>query len=235
MNGSDLYQLVTSIMGYAPDQTLFQTLLNLVQGIRENQRPWTILKKEDTSNTVSASNTSQFLVPINMPADFRKFYSPKRSLQLSDPSNTIFQWYTQVTMDRKLENKDDNTKFYVNYSTNPITFFLCGTLNQTYTVHLFYIYRSPLITASTAWVFPSEYHAILAYDIAALIKLGIDSDVVNAEQAISNNSTSKVIFDQMAEWDDELAVNAIEGNSYFSIDREDTFISRTIPGTNNGQ
>ena len=232
MLGSDIYQLTTSIMGYAPDQTLFYTLLGMVQGIRENQRPWTILKKEDASITVNQTSSSAFLIQHNLPADFRKFYSPKRSIQLVDSSYIIRQWYTQIPKDRKFENKDDNTKFYVDYTTTPYSFYLCGIVNQTYTVHIYYQYITPLITATTSWVFPSEYHAILAYDVCTLLKAGIDSDTVNAAQAVYNDATAKLIYNQMAEWDNDLAVDSIEGATYYSVDREETFISRMIPGTN---
>jgi len=235
MNGNALYQLVTSIMGYSPDTTLFYTLLNMVQGIRENQRPWMILKKEDASNTVNQTSSSAFLTPYNLPTDFRKFYSPKRSIQLVDSSNTIFQWYVQVPKDRKFENKDDNTKFYVDFTSSPAKIYLCGIVNQLYTMHIYYQYISPLVTATTQWVFPTEYHPILAYDVAALLKAGIDSDVVNASQAISNNQTSSLIYNQMTEWDDSLAVDSVEGAEYYSIDDSQRFISRTIPGTNSGQ
>ena len=232
MNGSALYLLVTSIMGYPPDQTLFYTLLNLAQGIRENQRPWMILKKEDSSNTVNQTNVTAFLTPYNLPADFRKFYSPKRSMQLVDSSNVIHQYYVQVPKDRKFENYQDNTKFYCDFILNQ--FFLCGIVNQVYTAHIFYIYRAPLITATQAWVFPSEYGPILAYDVCELLKAGIDSDVVNAQQAVFNGRTSALIFDQMAQWDSDLAVDSIEGAEYQDIGGNNGFISRTVPGTNNG-
>ena len=221
-------------MGYAPDTTLFYTLLNMVQGIRENQRPWMILKKEDTSNTILATNSSAFLTPYPLPADFRKFYSPKRSIQLADTTNIVRQWYVQIPKHRKLECKDDNTKFYVDFTSTPYNFYLCGIVNQQYTAHVYYQYKSPLVTATTSWVFPSEYHPILAYGVCALIKAGIDSDVVNASQAISNNGTSALIFAQMVEWDDSLAVDSIEGASYNDIGNDSQFISRTIPNTNGG-
>ena len=219
-------------MGYEPDNTLFYTLLNLVQGIRENQRPWQILKKEDASNTVNQTNQSAFLTSYNLPDDFRKFYSPKRSVQLTDSTYSIFQWYVQIPLDRKFENKDDNTKFFVDYANKKL--YLCGIVNQLYTMHIYYQYQTPLITATTSWVFPTEYHPILAYDVCALIKAGIDSDVVNASQALSNNKTSQIIFNQMAEWDTDLQTDSVEGVDYGDINGYNGFISRTIPGTNNG-
>ena len=232
MNGSDIYTLVTGIMGYAPDTTLYYTLLNLCQGIRENMRPWMILKKEDTSNQVPPTNQSAFLTPYSLPADFRKFYSPKRSVQLADASNIVRQWYVQIPKDRKLECKDDNTKFYVDYILNQL--FLCGIVNQLYTMHIYYICRSPLITATQAWVFPSEYAPILAYDVCELLKAGIDSDTVNAAQAVANGRTSAIIYSQMAEWDNDLATDSIEGATYGDIGGDASFLSRTVPGTNNG-
>ena len=232
MTGAILYILVTGIMGYAPDATLFYTLLNLVQGIRENQRPWMILKKEDASNVVNATQLTAFLTAYPLPADFRKFYSPKRSIVLVDPSNTIFQWYVQIPKDRKFESYQDNTKFYCDFIAN--SFFLCGIVNQQYTAHVFYIYKAPLITANVPWVFPSEYAPILAYDVCALLKAGIDSDSVNAQQAVYNNETSKLIYDQMAEWDNELAAESVEGIDYGDIGGNSGFISKTVPNTNNG-
>jgi hypothetical protein len=99
-------------------------------------------------------------------------------------------------------------------------------------MHIFYQYKPPLITANTSWVFPSEFHPILAYDVSALIKAGIDSDVVNASQALSNSQTSSIIFEQMKEWDNDLQDNEIEGVNYPDIENESQFISGTIPGTN---
>ena len=110
---------------------------------------------------------------------------------------------------------------------------VCGIVNQLYTMHIYYIYRSPLITATQAWVFPSEYAPILAYDVCELLKAGIDSDTVNAAQAVANGRTSAIIYSQMSEWDNDLSTDSIEGATYGDIGGDASFLSRTVPGTNN--
>ncbi len=74
MTKAQLYTFVTSLLDGNPiDTTLFDTLLNIAQMRRENERPWMILRAEDTSQTVSSGNT--FETQKDLPTDFRKWYT----------------------------------------------------------------------------------------------------------------------------------------------------------------
>jgi hypothetical protein len=233
MNTSqDIYNFVVSILNYSPDTTFFDSFLSLSQSQRETSRAWMYLRKVDQTQKAYVSATSTYLTPLNLPSDFRRWYAPKRSIQLVANDGITFRWYVEIPMDRRLEYKDDNTKFYCDYANQKL--YLCGIVDQTYTVNQFYQYKPVTLTylANNSWVFPSEYLPILGYDVAARIQLGADYDVVNAAQANANIAFAAQFYNSMAEWDDSLQSGSIEGVEYPSDNIAPPFYSKVIPSSN---
>lgn len=226
LKGSDLYDLTAKLLlGFRMDNILFYQLLSSAQSNIENYRPWMILRKEDSSLNVYPQG-NLYLTPLDLPSDFRRFYSSNRSVVLVSPDKSVFRFYKQIPMERRHEYKDDNTKFYVDYANKKL--YLCGTLDRAYEVHLFYIKETEPVTEDTSWVFPPEYHPILAYNVAMAYKTGFDYDIVNDAQAKNISGLAQTILKQMEEWDNSLQVESIEGLDYPDDSSRPTFYSNTI-------
>ena len=231
MIGSDLYQMTGKLLlGYQMDQTLFYQLLATMQGKRELMRSWQILRSEDSTQTVYPNSgltaNSLYLTPFNLPDDFLTFYSPRRTIVLVSPDGVTFRWYDQITAERKHEYKDDDTKFYIDLANKKL--YLCGLVDRQYSIHQFYIRNSPTVTAATSWIFPVQFHPILAFDVAQEYKLSFDYDVVNAEQGNMIARGSERIYNAMTEWDGSFQEQALSGVDYWGEGNKPTFYSRRV-------
>lgn len=222
-----LYEFTSSLLlGYRMDQTLFSQLLDLSKGNREQMRSWVILRKEDSSQNAGPTINTAFLNPLNLPSRFLNFYSPKRSVVLASGDVKTFRFYDQIPLERKFEWKDDDSKFYVDYAGSKL--YLCGTIDQQYSVHIYHIASSPDITDTNAWIFPAQFHPILACDIAEWYRTNFDYDVVNVSQAQYIEKLSKLIYSRMIEWDGMLQEGQIEGVDYPTDNTRPGFISNTV-------
>lgn len=231
LTGQQLYELTSKLLlGYQMDQTLFYQLLLLAQGTREQMRPWVILRSEDATQQANPQqntiNNSMYLTPFNIPTGFLNFYSPDRSLVLVANDGITLRFYTQIPIERKQEYMQDSSVFYVDYPNNKI--YLCGLLDQQYTIHQFFVKNSTAISAGTSWIFPNQFHPILAYDIAMNYKLYFDYDVVNAQQGEMIANGAAFIFAQMAEWDDKLQERLGDGVDYGPLATRPAFQSKVV-------
>lgn len=212
MNKTDLYNFTVGLLdGNSEVADIFDTLLDTAQSNRENARPWTILRTEDSTQTVDASTT--FTTPINLPSDFRKWYT-RFPVVLTDAQGNVIKMLRQIPINLKNAYKDDDGKFYVDYTLGKI--YICGTRSQSCTVRQYYIKKTTKVSAdnSNTWFFSTYddgFDKILAFDIAAMFKLGVDYDIINAAQANNNAATAELIFRMMSEWDNELALSAQQG------------------------
>jgi hypothetical protein len=209
MNGAQLYTLATSLNdGLAIEQTLFYTLLNIARINREMARPWRKLVKLDTSNTALPSDT--YLTSKTIPSSFLRL-SNHGTIRLFDGVNDFLN-YSEVPFETWIEHKDDTNSFWFDHAN--MKFYLGGVTDKTYTIYIPYIGDSGDITSSTSWVFPSVFHPILAFDVVAMYKLGIDYDDINARQGDSNARTAEIIFKSIEKWDSELARQSVMNMDY---------------------
>ena len=227
LTGAQLYANTSKLLlGFKMDTDLFYQLLGTAQFNRENMRKWVILRKEDDSQHVSPSSSSIYLNPLILPADFLSFYSPKRSIILVAPDGITFRYYEQISPSMKYEYKDLCNKFYIDVATNKL--YLCGNLDQSYTVHQFYLASSPTVTDATSWLFPPAYHAILAFDVARMYKEMYDYDIVNAMQADKIEKGAAIIYRGMTEWDGSLQEDELEGVDYPNMNGQSQFQSNIV-------
>ena len=96
--------------------------------------------------------------------------------------------------------KDTDGFFYIDVKNSKIgrTGTLAGTL------HLFFLQGTVDIDGDGTWEFPTVAHPILAYEVAAEQKGGIDWDTVNANQVPFNRDTATKINSQLNMWDARL-------------------------------
>jgi hypothetical protein len=80
MTGFELEVFATELNGGATiSDTLLLQYLNLAKAIVEQMRPWMILRKTDTSKTVTAGNTWQTAFDLSTITDFSRFYETETS------------------------------------------------------------------------------------------------------------------------------------------------------------
>jgi len=212
MNKSELFTLTTGLLdNVVMDATLFDTFLNIAQMYWENQRPWAILRTKSSAFTVSPSNT--FLNPLTLPDNLRKFVA-RSPIILVDSQNNVQTRLREVPIDAQFTYQNDPTKFYTDWAAR--RFYICGTFSQTLSAYLFYIRKSDLVSTDneSEWLFPEEYHPILALSVAVYYKLGVDYDLVNNAQADNNAKLALGIFQMMSEWDSDLQNSAQQGQDY---------------------
>ena len=209
MTGADIYEMVTGLLGgLALETGLFYNLLELAQSKIESARPWMILRKQDTSKTVTTSNT--FLTAIDLPADFDEWQT-ERELVLVDVSNNnnFIDCFKEVTSAWGYTYQYQTYRYFCDYAAKKL--YISGTVDKSYKLVMNYKYEPDGITDVTSWVFPAKFHKLLAYAVAALNKGGIDFDDQNARMAGDNKETVQSIYDTMIEWDSRLQEHATEG------------------------
>lgn len=208
MTGTELQTLNTEIRGGRQmDETTFYTLANLVKAEIERSRAWRKLITKDSSNTVNSSTSyaTQFTVPSGFLLTL-----PRKNMKLIDSSGyergelTEVKWedwdsYKTSSGYYTIDHK--NSKFYVSG--------IAGSYSQTYTLHLFYIGSSTTIAAATEWVFPSEFHPAIAFQVAAMDELGMDYDDINARQGNANYVVAQRILKSAILWDNTLQLAAL--------------------------
>ena len=217
------------LFNYQMNPTLFYQLLQQAQGNIEDVRPWVILRTKRNLGTVSPATSltanSLYLTPFALPDNFSCFYAPKRSIQLLGADGITFRWYEEIPQDRALEYKDDCTKFYVDNSNN---LYLCGIVDQTYSILCFYIGYSTSVTATTSWAFPATYHPMLADEVAKIYKQQYDYDIVTEEAAKRIQANQDRLLSKMENWDDKRQKSQVEGADYPMPGQSSNFLSRVV-------
>lgn len=185
------------------DSTTFYILLNLAKAQIERRRAWRKLIKKDSSNAVTAStvNSTQF----TMPSDFIMTL-PRRTMKLVDSSGNPTD-YTEVPFERWDEYKTSANYFTIDHLNSK--FYISGTHSGSYTIYFFYIATTTALATATEWVFPSEFHPALAFEVAAMDELGIDYDEINARQGNANAVRAEMIIRGAVKWDDALQRSAL--------------------------
>jgi len=205
MTGTTLKQLTTDLLGGAElGDTLFYQLLNIAKNNREGLRPWIILRAEDSEETASSGDT--FETMKDLPSDFRRTLT--RDTMVLRAGESILR-YTQIPFSSRQIDRKRNQVFYIDLANSQYA--LCGSVSKTHVIYLYYIKKSTDIEEATEWVFPSEYHPILAFDVAVMHKGGIDFDDINARMAQYNGLDARMIERMMIKWDNEMQLAEQQG------------------------
>lgn len=210
MTGQQLLDLTTSILGGEEiDQTFGLQMLNIVRGVIEGKRPWQVLKKVDSSVTITGANT--YTTPLTAPSDLR-YYIGDGSIQLFDGTN-IPDICTEFPFEEQLLRKNNSLEFCVDYGA--LTFYIMGVIPRSYTVYQWYISDPGDITLNTEWLkFPARFHPALAYELAAMWRLGTDYDDVAARNADDNARRADMILKGAYTWDTKLTLTAVRNVEY---------------------
>lgn len=205
MIGTALTTFITGLNGDATiDPTLLDVLVDNAKAIIEEERPWVVLRKTDTSKTVATSSTWQTAIDLSTITDFSRFFSDT-PITLYDSSTNRRHYYRLTPFDRRLEYKDANNT--ASYDENGKTLYLNGTPPFAGTLYLNYLCTSTavdLTSASTIWsVFPPRFAALLGYYAIGIFKGGIDYDSINRLMLPTNQATLEALKNAVENWDNE--------------------------------
>lgn len=206
MTGQELYDLNTEIRGgRSMDEVTFYTLANLAKSLFERRRAWRKLVKKDSSKTSTAATT--YATSFALPSGFIMTL-PRRTLKLVNASNpTDFMTYEEVPFENWDAYKNSAGYFTIDHLNS--VYYVSGTVSGTYTHYFSHIATSTTIAAGTEWVFPSEFHPAIAFEVAAMDELGMDYDEINARQGNANANRAEMIMRAAVKWDDALQRSAL--------------------------
>ena len=215
--GTELYNFMTQLNGGATiDVVLAETLVSNGKAILEEERPWNVLLKTDSSKTVSTSDTWQTAIDLSTITDLSRLYvtSDGTVLRLFDGENRV-EYYTLKPFDQRLEYKDVSQTCV--YDENAKILYLNGKAPFPGTIWLTYLSTSPEVdledAATIAWsVFPSRFLPILAYYAMGIHKGAVDYDSINRQMLPSNQAVLNAIKNAMESWDNEKSLATIQSN-----------------------
>lgn len=200
MDGTELSTLCTEINGGDPiGDTLVYQLLNLAKAIIEQRRPWMILRRTNSSKTVTTANTWQTAIDLSTITGFNRFYG-EVPVKLFD-GNVSYYEYIQKPIEERLRHIQSPSTFV--FDENAKFLYLNGTAPIAGTLWIDHIIDSPDIDANSSWVFPSWSHPLLAFYAVGIHKGGIDFDDINMKMAPDNRAQAATILQALTTMDDE--------------------------------
>lgn len=210
MTGTELKTFTESILdGDTLESTFFFQLLNLAKDRIEGSRPWMYLRKLDTSHTAPVGNNSQN--PIACPTDWN------RTWKVYVGADTLF---TPVPYDQAHAYANSSNKYYVDVANENL--YLLGNIGRADTVYHYYLRTTDDIITTTSPVFPARFHAILGFEVAGYIQMGVDADDLFARMSPENKMQAKLTLDAMERWDTTLQ---------FAEQNNQLLVSETETGT----
>lgn len=214
--GEELTTFITSLNAEANiDATLLDVLVDNARTVIEEERPWMVLRKTDTSKTVTTANTWQTAIDLSTITDFSRFYMNQDGvvIKLFDGNNRV-DYITLKSFDQRLEYKDVSGTAVYNANTKQL--YINGTVAFAGTLYIPYMATSTAIdltSASAVWsLFPTRFLPVLGYYAIKIYAQGIDYDSISSNQAIGHNEMMKTLKDSMIRWDNELQLNAVQSN-----------------------
>lgn len=211
--GEELMTFITALNAEATiDPTLLDVLVDNAKAILEEERPWMVLRKVNSSKTVTTANTWQTAIDLSTITDFSSFYSDD-PIRLFDGDNRV-ESYRLVPFDRRLEYKD--VSHTACYDENSKTLYLNGVVPFSGTLYISYLSTSTAIdltSTSAVWsVFPSRFLPILGYYAIGIYKGAVDYDQINRAMLPENREAFRALKNAMTEWDNNLQLASLSHN-----------------------
>jgi hypothetical protein len=203
MDGPTLSTFIDELNGGdSIGSTLKFQLVNAFKAILEQERPWMVLRKTDTSKTVTTASTWQTAIDLSTLTRFNRFYGEK-PIRLFDGNQTVVR-YREIPFDDRLEYLNASQTFVYDEANQNL--YLNGLVPFAGTLYIRHLITSAALdanSAATVWPFPSWGHAILGFGAVAMHKGGVDYDDTTARQLLQNNSDALRILQALHRWDDE--------------------------------
>lgn len=213
--GTELATFASSLNADASiDTTLLGVLIDNAKTILEEERPWVVLRKTNTSKTVTTANTWQTAIDLSTITDFSRFFDDAGIvIKLFDGDSRI-DYYRLVPFDRRLEYR--NVGGTCVYDENTKSLYLNGTVAFNGTLWIPYIATTPeidLTSASAVWtVFPSRFLPILAYYAVGIYKGAVDYDDINRQMLPTHAEVLQALKLAFEKWDDNKQLTELQTN-----------------------
>lgn len=213
MIGTALNTFIVNLNGGATiDTTFLNVLVQTAQAVLEEERPWMVLRKTDTSKTVATSSTWQTAIDVSTITDFSRFYDNK-PLKIFDGTNRV-AYFVQVPFDRRLEYKDTAGTFV--FDENAKVIYLNGVIAFSGTLYINYVSTGTVIdvtSASEQWtVFPSRFIPLVGFYAIGIHKGAVDYDDVVKNMLPENRAVMMALKNAMEKWDNERQLSTLEVN-----------------------
>lgn len=218
MTGTELTTFITGLNSEATiDPTLLASLVQTAQTIIEEERPWMVLRKVDTSLSLTTANTYTTAKALSGITDFSRFMEDA-IITLFDGSNRK-HYYRMVARERFLEYKDDSSAFW--YDANGGNLYFGGTPPFSGTLYTSYTATSTLVdptSESTIWsLFPARFHKLLGFYADGINKGAVDYDTINRQMLPQNRVVMEALKRAMEKWDDSLQLSEVAHNDLDEI------------------
>lgn len=209
--GQELTTFITGLNGGASiDATLLDTLVSTAKSILEGERPWMVLRKVDTSKSVTTAGTWQTAIDLSTITDFSEFYGDC-PVVLFD-GTTLTSYYRLVPWDERLAYKDASDTCV--YDASNKNLYLNGTPAFAGTPYIYYKATSTevdLTLASAVWTkFPARFLPLLGYLAREIHAGAIDYDDVTKNMLPAHRAVYTLLKGAMENWDSALQLSAIE-------------------------
>ena len=204
MKGTELYNLITLLNGDMEiDQTLAENLVETGKTIIEEERDWMVLRKTDSSKSVTTANTWETEIDLSSIPNFSKFYGDY-PIKLFDGDNKIEE-YSQVPFDKRLFNKDNPNTFC--FDENSKKLYLNGIVPFSGTLWIDHVVETEeidLASDENVWTeFKGRFVRILAFYAVGIHKGAIDFDNVVKYMLPEHKATLISLKNAMMKWDDD--------------------------------
>ena len=202
MLNSEIFTQFESFVDDAPDRTLEVQLANLAKDELEAELKLEITKKLDTSLTSQVGGT--YLTAYSLASiDW---------LELFDYIYVGTTRRMRVPFERRLEYKDDSSKFWIDVAGDNL--YLGGTVSQAETISIPHIYNTPAIAddGNEVVVWPSRFHPLIPMQMAKMYPAIEGGDKARAWddrwQAFYNDLKNRLI-----DWDHSQKLAALGGQT----------------------
>ena len=209
--GAQLTTFITGLNAEAQiDATLLDVLVDTARTVIEEERPWMVLRKTNTSLTLTAgANAAKDMSGIT---DFSRFYSDT-PIKLYDGDNRV-DYFRLVPFDRRLEYKDHSNTVCFD-EANKLLYFN-GNVAFAGTLYIDYVATSTAIdltSESAVWTpFPSRFLPLLGFYAIGIFKGAVDYDSINREMLPENRSAMQALKQALEKWDNERQLSSLEFN-----------------------
>lgn len=213
MTGAELRTFIINLNGGAEiDSVLIEQFVNIAKTILEGERDWMVLRKTDTSKSITTGSLWSTAIDISTITDFSKFYGdyPIRIFDGSEGKDYI----RQVPWESRLDNKNVSGTFV--YDANGKRIYINGTVATNGTLYQNYIATTEdidLESTSSVWTtFPSRFAPMLGFYAIGVYKGAVDYDEINKMMLPANQGVMLALKNTMEKWDTDLQQSAIESN-----------------------
>jgi hypothetical protein len=201
MTGEELIELLERLIGEAPDQTRSIQLLNTSKNRTERDHKLLICQETDESQTANPGET--YLSTKNLPTGWR---GTVKMVVGTTP-------YLPIPFRNRIAHRNSARRYYIDVKNN--RFALCGTVGSAKTICHTFIKKTDDYTTDnldeTIITWPEEFHALVAYDAAA-VYLGIDDlDTINNTKGRYSAAEHQRLLDGLIAWNADLQLAEMGG------------------------